>query len=75
MALDENGNISYDEDGNFNINSEWIASASDGYYNCSDGAYKYFSFYDNNRAIPKDDPIYNQRKKENLLVDIFHGGQ
>ncbi len=56
-------------------NGEWIISNTDGYYNCSDGAYIYFSFYDGNNEIPKEHPIYKERKKENLLADIFHGGQ
>jgi len=49
---------------------EWVVSGQDGYYNCSDSAYKYFQFKDSNHnVLEKSHPIYQQRKKENLLSD------
>ena len=34
-------------------NNEWYSWTPDGYYNCSYGAYKYFSFLDDSKGIPE----------------------
>ena len=51
--------------------NEWISSTSDGYYNCSDSASQYITFFDDSKGMPKtigrDHSIYKERKKEKLL--------
>ena len=51
---------------------EWISLTKDGYYDCSENAYKYFNFQNNKEVITdKNHPIYKQRKRKNLLKDIL----
>jgi len=56
---------------------EWLSWTPDGYYNCSDGAYKYFSFVDDSKempeSVPKEHPVYKAKKKEILLGDYIGG--
>lgn len=58
-------------------NGEWFSWTPDGYYNCSDGAYQYFSFVDDSKempeSVPKDHPVYKAKKKEILLSDYIGG--
>lgn len=58
----------------FNIkfeDNEWLIWTKNGEYNCSDGAYKYFSFIDDNNETPEvldiKHPIYIAKKKDKLL--------
>ena len=56
---------------------EWLSWTPDGYFNCSDGAYKYFSFVDDSKempeSVPKEHPVYKAKKKEILLGDYIGG--
>jgi WD40 repeat protein len=56
---------------------EWLAWKPSGEYNCSDGAYKYFSFLDDNKSIPEivpeSHPVYKAKKKEILLSNYLGG--
>ncbi len=51
---------------------EWIGSTTDGYYNCSSGAYRFFNFLDESKGMPKvvdrSHPIYKHRKRNKLLT-------
>jgi WD40 repeat protein len=51
--------------------NEWIFSTKEEYYNCSDGAHKYFGFFDRNRLIEKSHPIYKQRKRKTYLKAYY----
>ena len=58
-------------------NGEWLAWTPEGYYNCSDGSYKYFSFVDDSKeipeAVPQNHPVYQAKKKEILLSNYIGG--
>jgi hypothetical protein len=51
--------------------NEWLSWTPNGEYNCSDGAYEYFSFADDSKGIgevlPQDHPVYKAKKKDKLL--------
>jgi len=56
---------------------EWLARKLNGEYNCSDGAYKHFSFVGNSKnmseTIPQNHPVYKAKKKEILLSNYIAG--
>jgi WD40 repeat protein len=56
---------------------EWLSWTPEGYYNCSGGAYEYFSFIDYSKEIPELVPqnhsVYKAKKKEILLSDYIGG--
>lgn len=56
---------------------KWLSRTPEGYYNCSDEAYKYFCFVDDSKNVPlvvsTDHPVYKAKKKEILLSDYLGG--
>ena len=59
---------------------EYITYNKNDYYNCSNGAYKYFDFFDGNKEVDKNHPIYKQKKVDNFgikfgkIIDKYPNG-
>ena len=55
--------------------NEWLTWKTNGEYNCSNGAYKYFCFVDDSKESPDvidiSHPVYKAKKKEILLSDYL----